>query len=87
VNRPDKWLGEQQTWVHLPGAGGSPSDDGTAGGLTGLVYELLDAHCDTARLASGMDASGGWDAHLDYLRALQRKGREMLAHTRPPTQS
>jgi len=87
MDRPDKSLGQQQRWARLPPVGGSPCDDGAAGRLAGLVYELLDAHCDTARLASGMDASDGWDAHLDYLRALQRKGREMLAHTRPPTSS
>ena len=47
-----------------------------------LVYELLDAHHDTARLASetGLDSSNmRWRGHLDYLRALQRKGREALA--------
>jgi hypothetical protein len=46
-----------------------------------LVYELLDAHSDTAQLASEMDFDQSWDAHLDYLRALQRKGREVLAQT------
>jgi hypothetical protein len=43
-----------------------------------LVYELLDAHDDTARLAAGL-GDIAWEIHLDYLRALQRKGREMLA--------
>jgi hypothetical protein len=46
-----------------------------------LVYELLDAHSDTAQLASEMDLDHSWDPHLDYLRALQRKGREVLAQT------
>jgi hypothetical protein len=62
--------------------------------LAALVYELLDAHDDTARLAAelaldraapgvpaGRLATLRWQAHLDYLRALQRKGRETLAHT------
>ena len=46
--------------------------------LVRLVYELLDAHDDTARLAAGL-GDIAWEIHLDYLRALQRKGREMLA--------
>jgi hypothetical protein len=47
--------------------------------LTELVYELLDAHLDTARLASVLDDDEAWAAHLDYLRDLQRVGREALA--------
>jgi hypothetical protein len=53
--------------------------------LVRLVYELLDAHEDTAELLScpaiGMLQAGEvrWRAHLEYLRALQRKGREILA--------
>jgi hypothetical protein len=47
--------------------------------LTELVYELLDAHADTARLAEELDRDDGWAAHLDYLRKLQRVGREALA--------
>ena len=46
--------------------------------LTELVYELLDAHQDTARLASVLDDEA-WAAHLDYLRDLQRVAREALA--------
>jgi hypothetical protein len=46
-----------------------------------LVYELLDAHDDTARLARAEGGDEAWNAHLDYLRSLQRVGREMLAHT------
>jgi hypothetical protein len=49
--------------------------------LTELVYELLDAHEDTARLAQDMPGDPRWDAHLDYLRRLQRVGREALART------
>ncbi len=47
--------------------------------LTELVYELLDAHEDTARLASELECGDRWAAHLDYLRDLQRVGREALA--------
>jgi hypothetical protein len=44
-----------------------------------LIYELLDAHCDTAEMAEELMGDPSWQAHLDYLRALQRKGREVLA--------
>jgi hypothetical protein len=44
-----------------------------------LVYELLDAHADTADLAADLVAEPLWAAHLDYLRALQRNGRRVLA--------
>ena len=50
--------------------------------LTALVYELLDAHDDTARLAADADSALGdirWQAHLAYLRDLQRVARGMLA--------
>jgi hypothetical protein len=55
--------------------------------LTDLVYELLDAHEDTARLFAKLDAEPladldedrGLEAHLEYLRRLQRVGREALA--------
>jgi hypothetical protein len=47
--------------------------------LSRFVYELLDAHDDTARIAREPPGEMSWDAHLDYLRALQRKGRELLA--------
>ena len=46
--------------------------------LIELVYELLDAHDDTAQLASGL-GDLAWELHLDYLRALQRRAREVLA--------
>jgi hypothetical protein len=46
--------------------------------LLGLVYELLDAHDDTARL-SGELVDERWEVHLDYLRDLQRVARESLA--------
>jgi hypothetical protein len=44
-----------------------------------LVYELLDAHADTARLAESPADCSEWEAHLDYLRALRRVGRSLLA--------
>jgi hypothetical protein len=44
-----------------------------------LVYELLDAHADTMRMAGDTDEDPTWAAHLDYLRGLQRVGREALA--------
>ncbi len=47
--------------------------------LIELVYELLDAHDDTARLAHESIDEVQWAAHLDYLRRLQRVGREVLA--------
>jgi hypothetical protein len=34
-------------------------------------------------LADGLEHDWSWAAHLDYLRALQRKGWEMLAATAP----
>jgi hypothetical protein len=46
--------------------------------LTALLYELLDAHLDTAELAKDL-LDERWRAHLDYLRALQRTGRELMA--------
>jgi hypothetical protein len=55
-------------------------DAAAGGGLAGLAYELPDAHTDTAQLVDGLPYDPAW-AHLDYLRALQRKGREMLART------
>jgi hypothetical protein len=48
--------------------------------LSALVYELLDAHADTAELAGELPAQEPrWAAHLDYLRALQRTARATLA--------
>jgi hypothetical protein len=47
--------------------------------LVDLVYELMDAHDDTARLAEGLSCDVQWAAHLDYLQKLQRVGRELLA--------
>jgi hypothetical protein len=48
--------------------------------FTDLVYELLDAHDDTARLGAELaEVRPEWQIHVDYLRQLQRVGREMLA--------
>ena len=49
--------------------------------LAALVYELLDAHLDTLTLTGSGSDSQRWCAHLDYLRDLQRVGREALART------
>lgn len=43
------------------------------------MYELLDAHADTAELIEEMDLDERWFAHLQYLQALQRYGRGRLA--------
>jgi hypothetical protein len=51
--------------------------------LADLAYELLDALDDTARLAAERDGDLRWAAHVQYLRDLQRVGREMLAHACP----
>jgi hypothetical protein len=61
---------------HQPASASGPD-------LAALTYELLDAHSDTAQLADGLEVDRYWAAHLDYLRALQRKGRETLAHSAP----
>ena len=61
--------------------GPTKSTNGVAAELVDLVYELLDAHDDTARLARAEGCDEAWDAHLDYLRSLQRVGREVLAGT------
>ena len=60
---------------------GRQSDSVAAASLAALAYELLDAHADTAQLADPLSYDLTWAAHLDYLRALQRKGRETLART------
>jgi hypothetical protein len=44
-----------------------------------LIYELLDAHDDTARIAAGLTPDPTWQPHLAYLRDLQRVGREVVA--------
>jgi hypothetical protein len=64
-----------------PGATDTSADANAERDLAALAYELLDAHVDTAQLTDGLITDPSWAAHLDYLRALQRKGREMLART------
>jgi hypothetical protein len=65
-------------------AGGDHRADANAeADLAELAYELLDAHADTAQLTDGLIHDPSWAAHLDYLRALQRTGREILARTTP----
>jgi len=65
------------------GGGDHRADADACAGLAELAYELLDAHADTAQLVDALPYDPSWAAHLDYLRALQRKGREMLARTAP----
>ena len=69
------------------GSGDHRPDTEAGAGLAELAYELLDAHTDTAQLIDGLPYDRSWAAHLDYLRALQRKGREMLARTAPEERS
>jgi hypothetical protein len=59
----------------------NPNGTGTTteGYLADLVYELLDAHADTIRLTGESPLETEWAAHVDYLRGLQRVGREALA--------
>ncbi len=62
----------------------TPTGVGSVEYLTRLVYELLDAHEDTARLAAELVDDPKWAAHADYLRCLQRIGREALASLASP---
>jgi hypothetical protein len=55
-------------------------------GVANLISELLDAHLDTLALVRATESAAAWDAHLDYLRALQLLGRAALANwTRQPS--
>ena len=54
-------------------------DIGPCERLIRLIYELLDAHDDTARIAGGVTSDPAWEPHLVYLRDLQRLGREVVA--------
>ena len=71
--------GVAQARAHLidPGRHVPPLSDE----VVALMYELLDAHYDTARLAEDLRREQVWCAHLDYLRALQCVGREVLAQS------
>ena len=55
------------------------ADTGPCERLICLIYELLDAHDDTARIAAGLALDPPWQLHLVYLRDLQRLGREVVA--------
>jgi hypothetical protein len=44
-----------------------------------MLYELLDAHVDTLRLAEPLAEDPEWAVHTAYLRDLGRHGREALA--------
>jgi len=59
----------------------SPAPMSTTAELSELIYELLDAHYDTAVLARELTSDAGWSAHLSYLCELQRVGRARLAKT------
>jgi hypothetical protein len=61
-----------------PGAG-RPAAARLAPELAELLYELLDAHADTSQLALTYEYDERWAVHLDYLRGLQRVGRQVLA--------
>lgn len=54
--------------------------------FTELVYELLDAHHDTTRLADDLADDAAWTVHLNYLRDLQRAARTTLAQLANPVQ-
>ena len=72
---------------HLPGgtlSAGGPASPAPAWAVS-LVYELLDAHWDTARLVEESAATQTWEAHLDYLRALQCRARQLLARSASTT--
>jgi hypothetical protein len=73
--------------LHLRGRLAAKRGSAGAADLGPLVYELLDAHADTARLAAEFACDPHWAAHLDYLRALQRAGRALLARTPCPDTS
>jgi hypothetical protein len=55
----------------------SATDRGTE--VHALIHELLDAHLDTVQMAANLQFDPYWRAHLEYLRALHRKGCEVLA--------
>jgi len=47
--------------------------------MSQLLIELLDASADTVELMTGDGSQVRCTAHLEYLRALHRKGQELLA--------
>jgi DICT domain-containing protein len=70
-----------QSPVTARGESGETPQPGMTADYETLVYELLDAHAETAELAADLTWDPFWAAHLDYLQALQRTGRETLAQT------
>ena len=66
--------------AELPGAGGDDGWIAFSPALARIVYELLDAHDDTIGLVGVAPADQCWSAHVESLRAVQRCGREILAH-------
>lgn len=56
-----------------------PAADAGHAILVELAQELLEAQLDTVELAQPDVTDRRWQAHLDYLRGLQRRGRELLA--------
>ena len=48
-----------------------------------LVCELVDAHLDTIELLVGREHSTTDAAHLEYLRALVRYSKRLMAHASP----
>jgi hypothetical protein len=86
-------VGQRTATTHVSGPGNAKSPPALTGAalvsadeedIAALLYELLDAHADTAELAAAYASEEQWQAHLDYLRALQRKGRETLARLGAP---
>ena len=52
---------------------------GATPALLDVVYELLDAHQDTVRLGAQISTDPQWQAHMSYVRDLQRVGKETVA--------
>jgi hypothetical protein len=72
--------GVSKTSLDEPPARAAPVSESHCPALVvAFVYELLDAHADTARIATDTGSDPSWAAHLAYLRALQRIGHELLA--------
>lgn len=80
--RPERSLEiESGRWVRLPAPTVGASDEK----VVELIYELLDAHHDAARLAEeGGELNERWRAHLAYVRDPQRVGREMITSFAKP---
>jgi hypothetical protein len=58
---------------------GGPAKTASDQQIALLIYELLDAHFDTAKLVGRASDGPEWEVHLAYLRDLQRTGRTVLA--------